>query len=98
MRPGSLSDMESNEVSDRAAAEAELAALQSQRAALAERAMQPWWYDALLSLLLFGFISSYSLRNTWVTLAAVVVFLLCLRGMGVLYQRHTGFWVHGFRK
>ena len=90
--------MESNEVSDRAAAEAELATLQSQRAALAERAMQPWWYDALLSLLLFGFIASYSLRDNWVTLAAVVVFLLCLRGMVVLYRRHTGFWVHGFRK
>ena len=90
--------MESHEVSDRAAAEAELAALQSQRAALADRAVQPWWYDALLSLLLFGFIASYSLRNNWVTLAAVVVFLLCLRGMVVLYRRHTGFWVHGFRE
>ena len=90
--------MESNEVSDRAAAEAELAVLQSQRAALADRAVQPWWYDALLSLLLFGFIASYSLRDNWVTLAAVAVFLLCLRGMVVLYRRHTGFWVHGFRK
>ena len=90
--------MESHEVSDRAAAEAELAVLQSQRAALADRAVQPWWYDALLSLLLFGFIASYSLRDNWVTLAAVAVFLLCLRGMVVLYRRHTGFWVDGFRK
>jgi hypothetical protein len=40
--------MESDEVSDRDAARAELAALQSQRAALADRAVQPWWYDALL--------------------------------------------------
>ena len=87
-----------NEVSDRAAAEAELAALQSQRAALAERAVQPWWYDALLGLLLFGFVSSYALRNTWVTLAALVVFLVCIRGLVEVYQRRTGFWVHGFRE
>ena len=90
--------MESNEVSDRAAAEAELAALQSQRAALADRAMQPWWYDALLGLLLFGFVSSYALHDTWVSLAAVAVFLLCLRGMIEVYKRRTGFWVDGFRE
>jgi FlaA1/EpsC-like NDP-sugar epimerase len=90
--------MESNEVSERAAAEAELAALRSQRAALAERATQPWWYDALLGLLLFGFIASYSVHDNWVTLAAVAVFLLCLRGMMTLYRRLTGFWVDGFRR
>ncbi len=70
--------MESNELDDRAAAEAQLATLQAQRTALAERATTPWWYDALLGLLLFGFVASYSLDNTWVTLAAVAVFLLCL--------------------
>ena len=90
--------MESNEVSDRAAAEAELTALQSQRAALAERAMQPWWYDALLGLLVFGLLASYSARNTWVTLVALVVFVLALRGMVVLYTRLTGLWVSGLRQ
>jgi hypothetical protein len=90
--------MESNEVSDRAAAEAELAALQSQRAALAERAVQPWWYDALLGLLLFGFVSSYALHDTWVTLAALVVFLLCIRGLVEVYKRRTGFWISGLRE
>jgi hypothetical protein len=95
---GSLSGMENDALADRASAEAELATLAAQRAALAERAMQPWWYDVLLALLLFAFIGSYSLRNNWLTLAAVVVFLLCLRGMVALYRRHTGFWVHGFRK
>jgi hypothetical protein len=80
-------------------AAAQLAALQADRTALAERAeAAPWWYDALLSLLLFAFLSSYALHNTWVSLAAVVVFLLCLRGMMVLYRRLTGFWVNGFRK
>jgi len=89
--------MENDGTFDRAAAEAELATLQGQRAALAERATTPWWYDALLSLLLFGFVSSYAVQNTWVTLAALVVFLLCLRGMVTLYRRLTGFWVNGFR-
>jgi hypothetical protein len=83
---------------DRAAAADQLAALQSGRAQLADRAMQPWWYDALLGLLVFGLFSSYSLRNTWVTLAAVAVFLLGMRGLMVLYQRITGFWVNGLRK
>src|ERR671920_277172 len=83
---------------DRDAAAAELAALQADRDALAARAVQPWWYDALLGLLLFVFISSYSLHNTWITLAALVVFLLSLRGMVALYRRLTGFWVDGFRR
>src|SRR5215212_10213245 len=89
--------MESHEPDIRAAAETQLATLQAQRAALAERAMQPWWYDALLGLLLFGLISSYAVHDTRLSLAAVVVFLLCLRGMVTLYKRHTGFWISGFR-
>src|SRR4028119_1886372 len=89
--------MESDEVPHRDAARAEPAALQSQRAALADRAMQPGWYDALLGLLLFGFVSSYALHSNWVSLAAVVVFLLCLRGMVEVYERRTGFWVAAFR-
>ena len=90
--------MESQDFDDRAAAEAQLATLQAQRAALAQRAMQPWWHDALLGLLLFGFIASYAWHNTWLSLVAVAVFLLCLRGMIALYQRHTGFWISGFRQ
>src|SRR3712207_5194631 len=90
--------MESNEVSDRAGAEAELAVLQVQRAALAERVMQPWWYDALLGLLIAGFLASYSLRSTWVTLGALVLLVVGLRAMVALYTRLTGLWVNGFRK
>ena len=90
--------MERNEVSDRSTAEAQLASLQARRAALADRAVQPWWYDALLGLLLFGFVSSYALHSTWVSLAALVAFFLCLRGMVALYTRRTGFWVSGFRQ
>jgi hypothetical protein len=87
-----------NEVSDRSTAEAQLASLQARRAALADRAVQPWWYDALLGLLVFGLLASYSARNTWVTLAALVVLALGLRGMVVLYTRLTGLWVSGFRQ
>jgi hypothetical protein len=90
--------MESNEVDDRAAAEAELSSLRADRTALAERVLVPWWYDALLSLLVFGLLSSYSARSNWVTLSAVAAFLLGLGGMKVLYQRLTGVWVNGFRK
>ena len=90
--------MESDEVHDRADAEAQLAALRFQRAALAERAVQPWWYDALLGLLLFGFVSSYAVHSSWITLAALAGFLVCLRGMVALYARRTGLWVSGFRQ
>jgi len=93
-----LSDMESDGgTMDRTAAAAELAALDADRAAIAERAMQPWWYDALLGLLVAGFISSYSTRNTWVILGALVVFLLGLRGLVAVYRRITGMWVNGLR-
>ena len=91
--------MESEEVvTDPAAAAAQLAALRSGRAQMAERAMQPWWYDALCGLLVFELFASYSVRNTWVTVTALAVFLLGLRGLMVLYQRITGFWVNGLRK
>ena len=81
-----------------AEAAAQLAALQADREALADRVVQPWWYDALLGLLLFGFVSSYALHDTWFSLAALVVFLVCLRGLVEVYKRRTGFWVDGFRE
>ena len=85
-------------MTDPRTAAADLAALQAGRAAMAERAMQPWWYDALLGVLLFAFVSSYALHSTWVSLVAVAVFLLCLRGMVALFTRRTGFWANGFRE
>ncbi|MGR6967239.1 hypothetical protein ACU610_22545 [Geodermatophilus sp. URMC 61] len=90
--------MERNAVPDRSTAEAELATLHAQRAALADRAVHPWWYDALLGLLVFGLLASYSARNPWVTLGALVLFLLALRGMVALYTRLTGLWVSGLRQ
>ncbi len=82
---------------DPTAAAAQLAVLQAGRAALAERVVQPWWYDALLGLLVAGLLASYSLRSTWVTLGALVLFLAGLRGLVVLYTRLTGLWVDGLR-
>ena len=82
---------------DRTAAAAELAALDADRAALADRVVQPWWYDALLGLLVAGFISSYSTRDVWVILGAVLVLLVGLRGLMAAYRRVTGVWVSGLR-
>ena len=83
---------------DRTTAAEQLAALQAGRAALADRVVQPWWYDALLGLLVAGFLASYSLRSTWVVLGALVLFLLGLRGLVALYTRLTGLWVNGLRE
>jgi hypothetical protein len=82
---------------DATAAAAELAALDKDRAALAERVVQPWWYDALLGLLVAGFLSSYATHDAWVISGALVVLLLGLRGLMALYRRITGVWVNGLR-
>jgi hypothetical protein len=65
--------------------------------AVADRAMQPWWYDALLGLLVFGLVASYSARENWVTWVALVVFLAGCLALVSAYKRITGFWVNGFR-
>ena len=88
--------MESHQVSDRAAAEAQLTALRSQRAALAERAVQPWWYDALLGLLVFQLIASYSFEK-WVTAVAAGVLVVGCAGLVSAYRRIAGFWISGLR-
>jgi hypothetical protein len=82
---------------DATAAAAELAALDADRAALAERVVQPWWYDALLGLLIAGLVSSYSSHNVWVILGALLVFVAGLRGLVAIYRRITGVWVNGLR-
>ena len=82
---------------DRAAAAADLAALQAGRAAVADRAMQPWWYDVALGLLVFGLIASYAAHRTWVTAAALVVFLAGCAVLVSAYRQITGFWVSGLR-
>jgi hypothetical protein len=85
--------MESNEI-DRDVAAAQLAALDADRAALADRVVAPWWYDVALGLLLFGFLSSYAVDSLWVTFPALVVFGAGLGALVAAYKRITGIWVN----
>jgi hypothetical protein len=84
--------MESNGI-DRDAAAAQLAALHADRAALADRVLQPWWYDVCLGLLLFGFLASYAFHSLWVTFPALVLFGAGLGALVRAYRRITGVWV-----
>ncbi len=54
--------MESDAI-DRDTAAAQLAALRADRVALADRVVQPWWYDVALGLLLLGLLASYALDS-----------------------------------
>jgi hypothetical protein len=78
---------------DREVAAAQLAALQADRAALADRVMQPWWYDLALGLLLFGFLASYAFDSLWVTFPAAIAFFAGLGALVGAYKRITGVWV-----
>ncbi|NEK60503.1 hypothetical protein GCU56_21835 [Geodermatophilus sabuli] len=89
--------MESNELHDRAAAEAELAALAATRTALADRVVQPLWYDVLLGLLVAGFVSSYATRDPFWIMGAFLVFMAGIWGLVAVYRRLTGMWVDGNR-
>lgn len=93
-----LSDMESDdEMMDARTAAAQLAALRADRAQLAERARQPWWFDPALGLLVFLVFAAVSGRNVWLLGAAVAVFVVGLRLLMRSYRRTTGFWVNGLR-
>ena len=76
---------------------ADLAALQAGRAAMADRAMQPWWFDLALGLLVFQLVASYSFHENWVTVLALVVLGLGCLALMRTYERITGFWVNGLR-
>ena len=92
------SDMESDgPATDTTAAAAELAALDANRAGLAGRVVQPWWYDALLGLLVAGFLSSCSTHDVWTISGALLFLLAGLRGPMAFYRRLTGVWVSGLR-
>jgi hypothetical protein len=84
--------MESNDI-DRDTAVAQLAALQADRAALADRVVPPWWYDVTLGLLLFAFLASYAFDSLWVTFPALVLFGAGLGALVSAYRRITGIWV-----
>jgi hypothetical protein len=82
-----------SEAFDRDDALAQLATLQADRAALADRVLQPWWYDVALGLLLFGFLASYALDSLWVTFVALALFGVGLAALVSAYRRRTGVWV-----
>jgi ABC-type iron transport system FetAB permease component len=83
---------------DRDSAAAQLAALHADRSALADRVLQPWWYDVALGLLLFGFLASYAFDSLGVTLVALVVLLAGLAALVRAYTRITGIWVNTPRR
>ncbi|MGY1884677.1 MULTISPECIES: hypothetical protein [unclassified Blastococcus] len=90
--------MESDErATDATRAAAELATLRAQRVALAERVVQPWWYDVLLGVLVFAFLGSYATHNWWLIGGAGLVFLAGCWGLVTVYRRLTGMWVNGMR-
>lgn len=80
---------------DEAAAQLDL--LRADRAAMADRAMQPWWYDVALGLLVFGMLAQYSLHSDLLSLVSSLVFVAALAALTSWYRRRTGFWVGGFR-
>jgi hypothetical protein len=91
--------MESEEMStDRADAAAQLAALRADREKLAQRVMQPWWYDVGLGLSVFLLLSASSLRDAgpW-RFVALFGGVALLWGIVTAYKRITGVWVSGLR-
>jgi hypothetical protein len=82
-----------NDALDRDAAAAQLSALQADRAALADRVLQPWWYDVCLGLLLFGMLASYAFDSLWVTFPALILFGAGLGALVGAYKRITGVWM-----
>src|SRR3712207_6685363 len=83
---------------DAVTAAAQLAALQADRDRLADRAMQPWWHDVGLGVVVFGLISASAVDNPVIMIAVIVI---CAAGLGALvsaYKRVTGMWVNVFRR
>jgi len=78
-------------------AAAQLATLHADRAAVADRAMQPWWYDVALGLLVFGLLAQYSLDSDWLSTAASLLFVAGIAALASWYRRRTGFWIGGLR-
>ncbi|SDO88355.1 Protein of unknown function [Klenkia soli] len=77
---------------DRERAAADLAALDADRAALADRVAPAAWFGPALGLLLFVFLSSNAFDSPWVTVPALLGFGI---GIGLLvnaYRVRTGVW------
>jgi hypothetical protein len=84
--------MESNE--NRAVAAEQLATLDAQRAALADRVVPPWWHDAACGSLLFGLVSANAIEPSWL---GALVTLACAAGFGLVawaYWQRVGVWAY----
>ena len=79
-------------MTEQEAAAAQLAALEAGQEALAERIVQPWWWDAALGLLLFALLGSYAFHDTRVTAGVLVVVLAGFGGLVAVYKKLTGTW------
>ncbi len=79
---------------DRDTAAAQLAALRADRVALADRVVQPWWYDVALGLLLSGLLASYALDSLRVTVPALVLVGAGLGALVSVHRRRTGVWAN----
>lgn len=82
---------------ERAEAAASLEGLRADRAAMADQARQPWWYDPALGFLVFELLASLSTRNPFAIVGALVVFAAGVRFLRWSYNRAAGFWVDGRR-
>ncbi|WP_139173494.1 hypothetical protein [Geodermatophilus telluris] len=92
--------MESNDV-DRDAAAAQLAALQADRAALADRLEHSgvWWpWDVGLGVWVFLLFGAQSLRGTWAAVVTVVLTVVGVWGARFAFRRTTGTWISGWRR
>lgn len=80
------------ESDDRAEAQAQLAALRADRTALAERVVQPWWWDVALGVLVFVFFGSYAVLDWWGIALAGCAFFTGVYALITCYRRRTGLW------
>jgi len=82
---------------DGRAAAAQLALLNADRIALAEKAMPPWWYHVLLGLLLFVLTAGQELNDAWAQLAVLTAFFAGNYWLMWVQRRRTGMEVDGGR-
>ena len=75
---------------DPAIAAAQLAALQAGRAAMAERAMQPWWHDATLGVLVFQLVFGLLFGNAGYAWVAEITGFAA--GFGLSFLLVPGGW------
>ena len=77
---------------DRGRAAADLAALDADRAALADRVAPPPWFGPALGAALCLIISSNAAGSPWISVPAVLVGAVSIGALTGTYQRRSGVW------